>query len=111
MLNIFFFFFSSRRRHTRWNCDWSSDVCSSDLRMLAVIESRLGYPDRAVIAIQEALKLDPDDPATLNIQGAILMGMNRLPAALAAFDRASSRSPEFLPALLNRGNALLYLNR
>src|SRR6267143_6666378 len=26
------FFFSSRRRHTRWNCDWSSDVCSSDLR-------------------------------------------------------------------------------
>src|SRR5689334_23692338 len=25
------FYFSSRRRHTRWNCDWSSDVCSSDL--------------------------------------------------------------------------------
>src|SRR6516164_10509618 len=25
------FFFSSRRGHTRWNCDWSSDVCSSDL--------------------------------------------------------------------------------
>src|SRR5712692_8635943 len=28
---FFIFFFSSRRRHTRWNCDWSSDVCSSDL--------------------------------------------------------------------------------
>src|SRR5689334_23901098 len=26
-----FFFFSSRGWHTRWNCDWSSDVCSSDL--------------------------------------------------------------------------------
>src|SRR3989475_11753116 len=26
-----FFFFSSRRRHTRFDCDWSSDVCSSDL--------------------------------------------------------------------------------
>src|SRR5579862_763612 len=25
------FFFSSRRRHTSLNCDWSSDVCSSDL--------------------------------------------------------------------------------
>src|SRR6266481_7754106 len=25
------FFFSSRGRHTRGNCDWSSDVCSSDL--------------------------------------------------------------------------------
>src|SRR4030065_813359 len=24
-------FFSSRRRHTRFKCDWSSDVCSSDL--------------------------------------------------------------------------------
>src|SRR5689334_24277701 len=28
---VWIFFFSSRRRHTRWNCDWSSDVCSSDL--------------------------------------------------------------------------------
>src|SRR5690242_21620191 len=28
------FFFSSRRRHTRLTCDWSSDVCSSDLRHL-----------------------------------------------------------------------------
>src|SRR5437868_7466421 len=29
---MFFFFFSSRRRHTRSKRDWSSDVCSSDLR-------------------------------------------------------------------------------
>src|SRR5258706_14799295 len=29
---FFFFFFSSRRRHTRLVSDWSSDVCSSDLR-------------------------------------------------------------------------------
>src|SRR2546430_4944366 len=28
------FFFSSRRRHTRFDCDWSSDVCSSDLEGL-----------------------------------------------------------------------------
>src|SRR5260221_10002597 len=28
---MLFFFFSSRRRHTRSLCDWSSDVCSSDL--------------------------------------------------------------------------------
>src|SRR2546427_3641811 len=32
---IFFFFFSSRRRHTRFDCDWSSDVCSSDLSGVA----------------------------------------------------------------------------
>src|SRR5688572_31014386 len=31
-----FFFFSSRRRHTRFDCDWSSDVCSSDLLLFAL---------------------------------------------------------------------------
>src|SRR2546427_13021483 len=31
VFSVFFFFFSSRRRHTRFDCDWSSDVCSSDL--------------------------------------------------------------------------------
>src|SRR6266496_6732971 len=30
----FFFFFSSKRRHTRSLRDWSSDVCSSDLRVV-----------------------------------------------------------------------------
>src|SRR5260221_430607 len=30
-IQTFAFFFSSRRRHTRSLCDWSSDVCSSDL--------------------------------------------------------------------------------
>src|SRR2546426_5576982 len=34
---MFFFFFSSRRRHTRLQGDWSSDVCSSDLRAAAAI--------------------------------------------------------------------------
>src|SRR2546430_13376798 len=33
------FFFSSRRRHTRFDCDWSSDVCSSDLFRIAAAES------------------------------------------------------------------------
>src|SRR5215204_4138272 len=32
----FFFFFSSRRRHTSSLCDWSSDVCSSDLFVLVL---------------------------------------------------------------------------
>src|SRR5256886_10373556 len=32
---IFVFFFSSRRRHTRFDCGWSSDVCSSDLFVLS----------------------------------------------------------------------------
>src|SRR5207237_9358185 len=35
-LFYYFFFFSSRRRHTRFKCDWSSDVCSSDLMSMSV---------------------------------------------------------------------------
>src|SRR5437763_4186101 len=38
---FFFFFFSSRRRHTRYIGDWSSDVCSSDLRRFAFCPHRL----------------------------------------------------------------------
>src|SRR5256885_9100897 len=41
--HIFFFFFSSRRRHTRLQGDWSSDVCSSDLKESDV--SRYVLPD------------------------------------------------------------------
>src|SRR5256886_9352383 len=36
------FFFSSRRRHTRFDCDWSSDVCSSDLQEGDSIGGELG---------------------------------------------------------------------
>src|SRR5256885_5354939 len=32
LLYLCSFFFSSRRRHTRLQGDWSSDVCSSDLK-------------------------------------------------------------------------------
>src|SRR5260370_31912859 len=38
-----FFFFSSRRRDTRFKCDWSSDVCSSDLMIRRPPRSTL-YP-------------------------------------------------------------------
>src|SRR5256886_15318674 len=34
--NYLSFFFSSRSRHTRFDCDWSSDVCSSDLTAKAI---------------------------------------------------------------------------
>src|SRR5256885_12152520 len=36
-LDLCFFFFSSRRRHTRLQGDWSSDVCSSDLSLRMTI--------------------------------------------------------------------------
>src|SRR2546430_3180682 len=40
----FLFFFSSRRRHTRFDCDWSSDVCSSDLLVFKQGMRRDGSP-------------------------------------------------------------------
>src|SRR5207253_5978825 len=39
------FFFSSRRRHTRWPRDWSSDVCSSDLRAMETFASQRAWND------------------------------------------------------------------
>src|SRR3989454_12089834 len=36
-----FFFFSSRRRHTRLQGDWSSDVCSSDLFFAGIMLGKL----------------------------------------------------------------------
>src|SRR5256885_7865821 len=46
--SCFFFFFSSRRRHTRLQGDWSSDVCSSDL------SSAMALPPADVLMIDEA---------------------------------------------------------
>src|SRR3989338_9134346 len=37
----FSLFVKKRRRHTRWNCDWSSDVCSSDLIQVRIKETEV----------------------------------------------------------------------
>src|SRR5256885_11766473 len=52
------FFFSSRRRHTRLQGDWSSDVCSSDLMdgaapLFQLALQRLAYRDQRVGAGNE----------------------------------------------------------
>src|SRR5256886_7140564 len=45
------FFFSSRRRHTRSDCNWSSDVCSSDL----LTDSRADALPRALGRLNDLL--------------------------------------------------------
>src|SRR5882762_10514735 len=78
MAFFFFFFFSSRRRHTRFKCDWSSDVCSSDLilkpserdpsasLLMAEWLTEAGLPDGVFNVVQgdkqavDALLEDPD---------------------------------------------------
>src|SRR2546430_5899176 len=47
------FFFSSRRRHTRFDCDWSSDVCSSDLEHLHAGVDVDGVDDQRPLELRE----------------------------------------------------------
>src|SRR2546430_12699224 len=52
------FFFSSRRRHTRFDCDWSSDVCSSDLDLACGQISRMdGVLNRTAQLILRSMAL------------------------------------------------------
>src|SRR5207237_4017499 len=65
----FYFFFSSRRRHTRFKCDWSSDVCSSDISKDAIpaaLEKATRYrllnePAEAESICLDVLKADPEN--------------------------------------------------
>src|SRR6267142_6545829 len=123
------FFFSSRRRHTRLTCDWSSDVCSSDLgQRLAEIAALALRADaapgrrpeaiKARIAEQVATLLDTSnrfDPDRLH-QEAILIAskadireeLDRLASHVAQVERliadggAVGRRLDFLAQELNR---------
>src|SRR5690606_39734626 len=53
------FFFSSRRRHTRFSRDWSSDVCSSDLR---------ADTERAALLEEERTATDPHRIAEIHVR-------------------------------------------
>src|SRR5256886_4655021 len=58
------FFFSSRRRHTRFDCDWSSDVCSSDLSdgggLYGWMNDALALSDDAKETEKELAAMQPD---------------------------------------------------
>src|SRR5256885_9269630 len=49
LVSVHFFFFSSRRRHTRLQGDWSSDVCSSDLCVKEAVDNALDAAEEAGI--------------------------------------------------------------
>src|SRR2546427_12407063 len=67
----FFFFFSSRRRHTRFDCDWSSDVCSSDLEALvAGLRDQDPRTLRLALSIAVALQAWPDTAVPLLVNRA-----------------------------------------
>src|SRR5436190_15781565 len=63
------FFFSSRRRHTRSLCDWSSDVCSSDLMLEAAgIEAGV-YTSPHLVRFSERIRVGKVEIAEANLAG------------------------------------------
>src|SRR5215211_8210783 len=93
-----FFFFSSRRRHTRSLCDWSSDVCSSDLQENPALTEDLlqELPGILLWALQGLDRLNQrahfTEPATSRDA---VVALADLASPVAAFVReACERGPE-----------------
>src|SRR6266446_7817133 len=61
-MHVLFFFFSSRRRHTRLQGDWSSDVCSSDLVPGGLLERVLVAYQKQGVSEDMLEKLSQDSP-------------------------------------------------
>src|SRR5690242_21206220 len=82
-LDAVLFFFSSSRRHTRLTCDWSSDVCSSDL-VIGADEHRKYYTRQALVELltSHGFRIEQERAISLHAKGG---SMERL--AIRAFKR------------------------
>src|SRR5688500_20238996 len=63
-----FFVFSSRRRHTRLQGDWSSDVCSSDLSTFSNAESATRFHPAGAVSAPAGVSLRPAQAARVRPQ-------------------------------------------
>src|SRR5216683_5313543 len=108
---MYFFFFSSRRRHTRSDRDWSSDVCSSDLAlgpgdadvhtlygMMLTLQGRF---DEAEREFKLAQQLDPLSPSRYITFGLMLTFRGDYTRAVEQSRRALEIDPNSLVAHLN----------
>src|SRR5256885_7348342 len=84
--DVCFFFFSSRRRHTRLQGDWSSDVCSSDL----FATSRLGI----ALALEAMRMIEEGVASAEEIDRAIELGYGHPMGPLKLTDHVGLRSEE-----------------
>src|SRR5260370_9263859 len=94
-----FFFFSSRRRHTRFKCDWSSDVCSSDT-------SRIMYYGLSFGGIYGTMLMGTDSlfhQGLLNVPGGPIVDIARLSSFRGDLATTLSHGK---PNLLNGGPGL-----
>src|SRR5256885_3459283 len=83
----YFFFFSSRRRHTRLQGDWSSDVCSSDLS-IALTQFEI---DPSVVKLVPAETAQKYQIVPLSRSGATLTIAMTDPTNVFAMDRSEER--------------------
>src|SRR5438034_10233677 len=79
--SVFLFFFSSRRRHTRSLCDWSSDVCSSD------IVSQLGGAGEKNLSIDDYAGLSERQPFVAAMLSIYLLSLLGLPVTAGFFGK------------------------
>src|SRR5260221_13409875 len=111
-MSVAVFFFSSRRRHTRSLCDWSSDVCSSDLGQFAekLLPNIRKLTDAArrdeVFLVSHGCFHPADDPEFQQFPPHCLKGMpgaEFVPEALTNnFARVENRQTDELPADLSK---------
>src|ERR1022692_1205978 len=88
-----FFFFSSRRRHTRLQGDWSSDVCSSDLSSFVEADSlvdcemlrEIAYPTTS----RGSQQIRYLHPGLLGVRSCSIVAIPRFPDSKWAGDRGS----------------------
>src|SRR6266508_4632240 len=118
-----FFFFSSRRRHTIWPRDWSSDVCSSDLRLetdekgkLPAFAARLAVtlattPGPATLqqetALEQASAKAPPDAEVFALLARAALERGDAPRAAALYARLETLQPGTPRAGHGAGLALL----
>src|SRR5688572_25764164 len=80
----YFFFFSSRRRHTRFDCDWSSDVCSSDLVAARLLDGTVLIAGGATTygaVLRSAVSFDPETGTVSPVPGELRVGRVNASAA------------------------------
>src|SRR2546429_9194750 len=100
---ILFFFFSSRRRHTRCSRDWSSDVCSSDLFVVAprltLFARRLAalpHQSRAIPRVRLAVMLLTVFGRTRNRLAPVLLWRLRAPCPTAKEEEGAQETENTL---------------
>src|SRR5206468_7459811 len=88
-----FFFFSSRRRHTRSDRDWSSDVCSSDLDQVDRFTRRfmLDYVEGYLAGGNARLAVYQDGEQPIAVAQEVSSLVDSVPALADLFPRSEER--------------------